>query len=201
LYLRGEPYAVKVARTVRWERFSCQAIYRPQWFLWVNRVLTIEMRKICSRCWPATQQLQSQSSNSLGLSFIISIAFYSSLLNHIPSSLNIKNFITLLFNNANLSFDVNYVSGDNWDGNLMSITDISSIGNLIYSSHFIWLIITSIVLLVAMIGAIVMTVDSVNRITNINSVSSTFYNKSPLHKNPSFNSNTSMNLSQSKKNI
>jgi len=82
-------------------------------------------------------ELQSNSNNSLLLSFLISIAFYSSLLDHIPSSINIKYFITLLFNNANLSFDVNYVSGDKWDGNLMSVTDISSIGNLIYSSHFI----------------------------------------------------------------
>src|SRR6267154_2049927 len=41
-------------------------------------------------------ELQSQPNNSLFLSFLISIAFYSSLLDHIPSSINIKYFITLL---------------------------------------------------------------------------------------------------------
>ena len=74
----------------------------------------------------------------------------------------------------------------------MSITDISSIGNLMYSSHFIWLIITSVVLLLAMIGAIVMTVDSVNRITKINSIMSNVYNR------PSFNAKPAMNVPQNK---
>jgi NADH-ubiquinone oxidoreductase chain 6 len=53
---------------------------------------------------------------------------------------------------------VPYVSSNNWDGNLVDITDIISIGNIMYTSYSIWLIITSIILLLAMVGSIVITI-------------------------------------------
>jgi NADH-ubiquinone oxidoreductase chain 6 len=43
---------------------------------------------------------------------------------------------------------------------LIEINHISSIGNIIYTSHNIWLIITSFILLLAMIGAIVITLKN-----------------------------------------
>lgn len=45
-----------------------------------------------------------------------------------------------------------------WDGYLADITHITSIGNILYSNYSIWLIITSIILLLAMVGSIVITI-------------------------------------------
>ena len=131
-------------------------------------------------------ELQSSTYNSLFLSFFISVAFYSSLLNVIPSNYNSLNWIMdFIFKNESY-FEVNNVVSDKWDGNLISITDISSMGNIIYSSHSIWLIITSIILLLAMIGCIVMTVESGGRITRVNTIMPSFINRpssSPQKKN------------------
>lgn len=49
-------------------------------------------------------------------------------------------------------------SGSNWDTTLVDITDITSIGNIMYTSYSIWLVITSLILLLAMVGAIVITI-------------------------------------------
>lgn len=45
-----------------------------------------------------------------------------------------------------------------WDGYLADISHITSIGNILYSNYSIWLIITSIILLLAMVGSIVITI-------------------------------------------
>lgn len=54
--------------------------------------------------------------------------------------------------------NIEYVTSKNWDGNLLDNTDIISIGNIMYTSYSIWLLITSIILLLAMGGAIVITI-------------------------------------------
>lgn len=41
---------------------------------------------------------------------------------------------------------------------MVYISDITSIGNVMYTSHFIWLIITSVILLLAMVGSIIITI-------------------------------------------
>lgn len=51
-----------------------------------------------------------------------------------------------------------YVSSITWDSNLSENSDITSLGNVMYTSYSIWLIITSIILLLAMVGAIVITI-------------------------------------------
>ena len=55
---------------------------------------------------------------------------------------------------ANLSF----VTSQIWDGTLAESSHITSIGNIIYTSYPLWLILTSIILLLAMVGAIVITI-------------------------------------------
>lgn len=50
------------------------------------------------------------------------------------------------------------VTSNMWDGYLSEISHIGSIGNIMYTSHSIWLILTSIILLLAMVGAIVITI-------------------------------------------
>jgi len=58
--------------------------------------------------------------------------------------------------------EIYFVSSKIWDGNLSETSHISSIGNIMYTSYSIWLIITSIILLLAMVGAIVITIKQKN---------------------------------------
>jgi NADH-ubiquinone oxidoreductase chain 6 len=61
--------------------------------------------------------------------------------------------------NMNLSWDtVLFVSSKNWEGNIVDVSDIMSIGNIMYTNYSIWLILTSIILLLAMVGSIVITI-------------------------------------------
>jgi NADH-ubiquinone oxidoreductase chain 6 len=53
---------------------------------------------------------------------------------------------------------ISYIASKSWDGNLLDSTDIMSIGNIMYTSYSIWLLITSIILLLAMVGSIVITI-------------------------------------------
>ena len=122
-------------------------------------------------------ELVTDSSNSLPLAVFIGIVFNSILyidnIFSVSQALRLKNNIfngnlNLLFlksDNGNLSGftkdisnDVSYVSSNLWDGNLAEASHISVLGNVIYSSYPIWLIITSIILLLAMVGAIVITI-------------------------------------------
>jgi NADH-ubiquinone oxidoreductase chain 6 len=54
--------------------------------------------------------------------------------------------------------DISYVTSKIWDGNLFETSHITAIGNILYTSHSMWLILTSIILLLAMVGAIVITI-------------------------------------------
>jgi NADH-ubiquinone oxidoreductase chain 6 len=65
--------------------------------------------------------------------------------------------------NMNLSWDtVLFVSSKNWEGNIVDVSDIMSIGNIMYSNYSMWLILTSIILLLAMVGSIVITIKQKN---------------------------------------
>ena len=55
-----------------------------------------------------------------------------------------------------------YVSSNSWDGNMVDMSDIISIGNVMYTTYSIWLLITSIILLLAMVGSIVITIKQRN---------------------------------------
>ena len=58
-----------------------------------------------------------------------------------------------------MSWDtVLFVSSKNWEGNIVDVSDIMSIGNIMYTNYSIWLILTSIILLLAMVGSIVITI-------------------------------------------
>jgi NADH-ubiquinone oxidoreductase chain 6 len=63
-----------------------------------------------------------------------------------------------VLNNGEISF----VSSKIWDSNLSETNHITSIGNIMYTGYSIWLIITSIILLLAMVGAIVITIKQKN---------------------------------------
>jgi len=55
-----------------------------------------------------------------------------------------------------------YTTSNSWDNNMTDTIDIISIGNIMYTSYSIWLLITSIILLLAMIGSIVITIKQIH---------------------------------------
>jgi NADH-ubiquinone oxidoreductase chain 6 len=129
-------------------------------------------------------ELLSDTSNSIPLAVIISIAFNYPLYEILPygiSSFNnyifdLSNSFTKIFykdnnffnENVNLSSnridngEILFVTSKIWDGNLAEISHISTIGNIMYSTYSMWLILTSIILLLAMVGAIVITIKQKN---------------------------------------
>ena len=124
-------------------------------------------------------ELTNNTSNSIPLAIIISILFNYPVHQMLPYSIAASSFTieknNLLFNSSislnnlfNLSDieldreEVSYVTSQIWDGNLAETSHITSIGNIMYTSYSIWLILTSIILLLAMVGAIVITIKQKN---------------------------------------
>lgn len=131
-------------------------------------------------------ELLSNTSNSIPLAIIITISFNYPVYQLLPYSIAAFNSYTVDLNNTindiwynnysdylNKFFklsgtggldngEIYFVSSKIWDGNLSETSHISSIGNIMYTSYSIWLIITSIILLLAMVGAIVITIKQKN---------------------------------------
>ena len=120
-------------------------------------------------------ELLSNSSNSIPLAVIIAISFnypvyqilpynltalyiYTNNSNYLSWFNNVINYLIKILNFSNESDEIAFVTGNIWDGSLAETTHITSIGNIMYTSYSIWLIITSIILLLAMVGAIVITI-------------------------------------------
>lgn len=122
-------------------------------------------------------ELLSATNNTIPLAVIIAILFYTPVYEILPYSIasyisyteNLNTSINdILLNNTdylnkNYKFindkdEIAFVTSKLWDGNLAEVTHISSLGNILYTNYSIWLIITSIILLLAMVGAIVITI-------------------------------------------
>ena len=126
-------------------------------------------------------ELSTDNSNSIPLALMIGILFNIVLYKLLPSNLDTslnsylylgstgkssdvstnfgihgvgKNVNNISLNDNNLSFVTSHI----WDGALAETSHITSIGNILYTSYPLWLIITSIILLLAMVGAIVITI-------------------------------------------
>ena len=124
-----------------------------------------------------TSELQSNTSNSIPLTILIGIVISYFLFKMLPygilisSHLNDSNLNENLYtiqiaggqdNNINgLNTDKNdlfFITSKIWDGALAESNHITSIGNVMYTNYNIWLIIASFILLLAMVGAIVITI-------------------------------------------
>jgi NADH:ubiquinone oxidoreductase subunit 6 (subunit J) len=62
--------------------------------------------------------------------------------------------------NADQKEDSVYVNHDTWEGFLTENIDIVAIGNIIYTNISLWLIISLLILLLSMVGAIVINLDN-----------------------------------------
>jgi NADH-ubiquinone oxidoreductase chain 6 len=106
-------------------------------------------------------ELQAETSNGLPLALLIGICFYSIVYEISPFKIadNINNDIPLIVWELYKQTDsIAYVTSFLWDGYLAETSHITSIGNIMYTSYFLWLMITSLILLLAMVGAIVINI-------------------------------------------
>ena len=81
---------------------------------------------------------------------ILTNAIQFSIINYFSSS--------SFFEKGFIKEDINFSNGINWDSALIDITHISAIGNIMYSSYSIWLIIISLILLLSMVGSIIISI-------------------------------------------
>lgn len=136
-----------------------------------------------------TSELQSNTSNSIALTGIVGSLILYILFQLLPYEIavlnnfnsyyyNIYKILNVIYNNINKSYDFNlisyyklggikdntlfYVSSKIWDGNLAESNHITSIGNIMYTNYNLWLILASFILLLAMTGAIIITIKSNN---------------------------------------
>lgn len=116
-------------------------------------------------------ELQSNTNNSIPLTIIIGISLSYSLFQLLPYDLAIlSNFNSNINNNLydnnsyliNKDNDLLFVTGKIWDGYLAESNHMTTIGNIMYTNYNIWLIIASFILLLAMVGAIVITIKQKN---------------------------------------
>lgn len=125
-------------------------------------------------------ELITDTNNSIPLALIIGILFNITLYKLLPSNViagsnvlaydmfynfssksadQVSKMSYASDNVSNLhSNDLSFVTSHIWDSALAESSHITSIGNVIYTSYPIWLILTSIILLLAMVGAIIITI-------------------------------------------
>ena len=89
-------------------------------------------------------ELQTNTRNSLFLAFLIGSIFII--------------IVTKTINIELMGNEIYFVNSNNWEGFIINRIDIMSIGNVLYTNYSIWLIITSVLLLLAMVGAIVINI-------------------------------------------
>lgn len=93
-------------------------------------------------------ELTSYTGNSIPLALIFSMVLYFAVEG-------------VFVNSSQLSpVDIDLATSTKWDGLLTSSSHISSIGNIIYTSYAPWLILVAMILLLAMVGAIAITIKT-----------------------------------------
>ncbi len=103
-------------------------------------------------------ELQNNTSNSIPLIIILIVIFCNPLFKLLPFNTIILNDNSNFIMNMEINIkNILFVVSNVWDGYLTEFDHITSIGNIMYTNYNIWLIITSFILLLAMIGAIVIT--------------------------------------------
>lgn len=120
-------------------------------------------------------ELLSENNNNIPLAILTVFIFYNivgqilassltdntilSNLSNWISELNIVQFYRELFNIVDLKQQIIIASSKAWDSSIVEFTHITGIGNIMYTSYSIWLIISSLILLLGMVGAIVITIS------------------------------------------
>ena len=119
-------------------------------------------------------ELLSETNNDIPLAVFTVLLFYYIVGQVLPSNLTDNTIVSYLsnsfseiynvqlgnelFNIVDLKQQIAYASGKGWDSSLVEFTHITGIGNIMYTSYSIWLIVSSVILLLGMVGAIVITI-------------------------------------------
>lgn len=125
-------------------------------------------------------ELVTDNNNSIPLAIIIGVIFNLILYRLLPYNITFSGEIYELDNipllseisgtsNSYMSYslannlpilnnDLSFVSSQVWDQVLLESPHITTIGNIMYSVYPLWLVLTSIILLLAMVGAIIITI-------------------------------------------
>lgn len=117
-------------------------------------------------------ELSLENNNSIPLAIIIGVFFNFTLYRLLPNNSSYENESTTneISNNISINYPTNYntnllynndllfVTSQSWDGALWESSHITSIGNVLYTTYPLLLIITSLILLLAMVGAIIITI-------------------------------------------
>jgi NADH-ubiquinone oxidoreductase chain 6 len=59
-----------------------------------------------------------------------------------------------------------YITSNSWDGNITETGHITAIGDILYTSYNIWLLLASLILLLAMVGSIIITIKQEDKKSN-----------------------------------
>ena len=119
-------------------------------------------------------ELQNNNKNSITLALIILMFVNYSVFPVLPYStgvtnnyfININNMLYRIFsdeeniNTGGNNNDLYFASSNDWNGNLIDINNITNIGNIMYTSYNLWLILTAFILILAMVGTIVITIKN-----------------------------------------
>ncbi len=111
-------------------------------------------------------ELQNNTMNSIPLAIIIIISLIYTIFKGLPYNLSTINTYDNILNSnlykdksTHIDYNISFSLSNGWDNNIIEFNHISTIGSIIYTSHNIWLIITSFILLLAMVGAIAITIN------------------------------------------
>ena len=113
-------------------------------------------------------ELLSEINNNTPLAVLIIFLFFYIIGQVLPSNSTDNTTISIfkLLNSptiADLYQQIVYVSSIGWDNTLIEFTQISGIGNIMYTNYSIWLIESSVILLLGMVGAIIITIKQNNK--------------------------------------
>ena len=111
-------------------------------------------------------ELVTDNNNSIPLVIIMSIIFNFTLYKLFPSNsifnttmiMNTNSLSKLSIFKADDNNNLSFVTSEIWDNVIAETSHITTIGNVIYTAYPLWLILTSIILLLAMVGAIIITI-------------------------------------------
>ncbi|KAG2219184.1 hypothetical protein INT45_008359 [Circinella minor] len=129
-------------------------------FLFVVMMLNIKLVEL--------QDSAENSSNPYPLAFVLGTLFVSGLSLTNP---NITKFdLPTIFDSINLlsfksdKLETLFVNHLNWDNLFVSLDQINSLGQVLYTSHALFLIIASMILLLAMVGPIILSLNPTKRV-------------------------------------
>jgi len=126
-----------------------------------------------------TSELQSNNSNSISLGLFTLIILDDILIDVIPYNLKasllskVTVYNKVLQDSVNLNYskeiwfesyydksNIMYITSNSWDGNISENGHITAIGEVLYTSYNIWLLLASLILLLAMVGSIIITIKT-----------------------------------------